>query len=288
MKITYKTVLLLLFVIFGHSIYGQFQDCSASTKLCDKGTFHFSSMEGMGLVDESQEGLLCSENFKEINSGWLRWNILKSGNLTFVLDPINSEDDLDFVLYRINSDCNDLEEIRCMASGRSYGNSERTTQPCEGRTGLSFESLDDFENSGCKYNDDNYLKFLQTEAGEEYVLFVNNFSSAKGFSITLEGTAEFRRFNSCLDFQIEENINILELFPNPAREEISIIYNKPESKPIEIQILNLQGQVVQSKLSNSTKLEQRENLSIGNLNPGTYLVRINQGKFSSTKRFIKQ
>ena len=288
MKINFTAILIFVFALSCSTIHGQSQDCFTSTKLCEKGTFHYLDMKGIGSVDESKEFLLCSKDFKEKNSYWLRWSILKEGNLTFVLDPINADDDLDFVLYKLRSDCDDLEELRCMSSGRTIGNGTRSGQPCEGKTGLSFESVDEFELSGCKFNDDNYLKFLQAEEGEEYILFVNNFTSPKGFSISLEGTAEFRKYDECFNLESDDHVNILEVFPNPALDEISVIYNKAYSNPIDIQILDIQGQIVWSKQSMSTPLEQRENIDVQDLLPGTYLVRINQGEFSSTRRFIKQ
>lgn len=288
MKNVYTSPLLFIFVLYSTFIFGQNQDCLSSTKLCEKATFHFTEMLGKGSVDESQHSLKCSNSFNEINSLWLRWDILKEGTLTFVIDPIDREDDLDFILYKVNSACKDLTEVRCMASGKTYGDSHRDGQPCEGRTGLSLASLDEFEVSGCKYNDDNYLKFLQTEAGEEYVLFVNNFSSPKGFSITFEGTSEFRKQDACLTVDDKDYINITEVFPNPALEEISVIYTKVNNEPIDIQVLNLQGQIVWSKESLSINTDQQEIINVADFASGTYLVRIIQGALSSTKQFIKQ
>ncbi len=55
-----------------------------------------------------------------------------------------------------------------MASGNIIGKNARSSSMCQGVTGLSYQSLDEFEKSGCKYNSDNFLKYLSAEADEEY------------------------------------------------------------------------------------------------------------------------
>jgi hypothetical protein len=97
----------------------------------------------------------CDLYIEESNSLWLEFEIGFDGTLIFTISPEVPHDDLDFILFRKSDDCQSLEEIRCMQSGISYGTDPRVSSRCSGKTGLDNMSIDEFELSGCKYNDDN-------------------------------------------------------------------------------------------------------------------------------------
>jgi hypothetical protein len=75
---------------------------------------------------------------------------------------------------------------------------------------------------------------------------------------------------------LASNSTTLELFPNPANENISLV-NLPEGGNL-VQVLDLTGKVVISKEINN----KIENLSLENLSKGAYFVRIQNRANSST------
>ncbi len=265
------------------------QDCSNPKVICSKGTFHIDNMKGFGSFNESKKNTICHNLISEDNSYWLKWSIKQGGILTFTLDPKSKKDDLDFILYKINKSCEDLIEVRCMASGRSYDNNTRILDNCTGETGLSLASVDEFETSGCKFNDDNYLKFLQTKEKEDYILFVNNYSSGNGFSFTIEGDSELEVYPSCEEGKEDKILSINGIFPNPAQHTINVNYTTSKILPLTYRVLTINGKYVKSETTNSVIMGANEHeLNIDDLSQGTYLLKIEQGDYSSTKRFIKQ
>lgn len=74
----------------------------------------------------------------------------------------------------------------------------------------------------------------------------------------------------------------IRVYPNPSSEIISI-NNHDISEGVTMDILNLTGQVVASyKLDNQTK-----SVSINELKPGNYIIRLNDGEHNTYQRFIK-
>ncbi|MDF1699373.1 MAG: T9SS type A sorting domain-containing protein [Saprospiraceae bacterium] len=264
------------------------QDCTSSKPICTKGTFHVNQMQGYGNDNESKRNTICHDYISEDNSYWLKWTINKGGVLTFILDPLSKVDDLDFVLYKTDNSCGNLVEVRCMASGRSFNNS-RINNNCIGETGLSLSSLDEFETSGCKFNDDNYLKFLSTNRDESYYLFVNNYTSGSGFSFTLEGDATLKKENGC-ESEIEElYLSLHSIAPNPADRTITINYSTQSKRPLVYHLMSINGESITSvPITGVNEGANFKEINIEHLSSGIYLLKLEQGIYSSTKRFIKQ
>jgi hypothetical protein len=76
------------------------------------------------------------------------------------------------------------------------------------------------------------------------------------------------------------NISSLDVYPNPASENININYTST-SKNYSIKIYDAVGSLVK-------EVETAKIISIADLKNGIYLLNIYDGKTSSTKRFIKQ
>lgn len=167
-------------------------DCVKSVILCDKSSFFIENLSGVG-TDRNEVFNTCIN--EEFASVWYTWTASINGSLTFVLQPNNPADDLDFSVYRLPSgirNCQDRMLIRCMASGETLGASNAQNAPCTGPTGLREGSSDIQEVAGCQLGDDNFLAPLQMIKGETYALIVNNYSqSGFGFSIEFGGTGEF-------------------------------------------------------------------------------------------------
>jgi gliding motility-associated-like protein len=175
-------------------------DCPQAAVLCDKSPFNVASVTGAG-NNNDEAASTCLGGLgtsSESNSTWFKWTCDQSGTLTFNLTPNSIADDLDFVVYELNSlnDCASRNELRCMAAGDfNY------PSPCMGVTGLRTSSNDNTETSGCVGNKDNFVSAINMVSGRSYALLVNNFSSSgSGFGVDFGGTGTFKGPNA--DFSI--------------------------------------------------------------------------------------
>lgn len=172
-------------------------DCVSAMDICKKQTYHIDKAGGEGADTREADFVACfmnGENFgqAEENSTWIKFEIEKSGTLTFVITPHKEDDDIDFVVYRLppNGDCKQKQIVRCMAAGDSEANFR--TSPCMGPTGLREGETDTSEDAGCADpGDNNWLAPLKVAKGEKYVLLVSNVTSrGPGFSINFAGSAK--------------------------------------------------------------------------------------------------
>ncbi|MFN0015790.1 MAG: hypothetical protein ACKVU2_14700 [Saprospiraceae bacterium] len=172
-------------------------DCWAAKEICKKQTYHIDKTGGEGEDPNEANFVACfmnGENYgqAEENSTWIRFEIEKSGSLTFFITPHKEDDDLDFVVYRLpaSGDCKQKQIVRCMAAGDSENNFR--VSPCMGKTGLREGESDASEDAGCADAGDNtWLAPLKVEKGEKYVILVSNVSSrGPGFSISFGGSAK--------------------------------------------------------------------------------------------------
>ena len=183
-------LLVLLSLICAQSMFAQDnRDCATALTLCGESPYHIIFTEGVGTPDPGVD-LTCLTI--EFNATWITWSIQQGGTLTFVLTPDSIGQDLDFGVYQMMSanDCKNKELVRCMASGENAGAPPPTWEICTGATGLSFGETDLEELAGCSAGDNNFLAPLETQAGEQYVLLVNNFGvEGAGYLLSFGGTA---------------------------------------------------------------------------------------------------
>jgi hypothetical protein len=213
-----------------------------------------------------------------------------SGIVTFFITPNNEADDIDFILYKANeisSLCETKSDIRCMASGESIGSTNDQSN-CMGVTGLDTRSLDKIEMNGCKFSDDNFLKFLDAENDETYVLFINNYDSDKGFSILFDGTADFEVLEECLDDKNKLLIQLLNIFPNPSQDLINLSIISKNEELVSVSLLNLEGKKVKSFNYNIFKGKQTISLDISYLPSGNYFLKIDNDKVHLVDKFTKE
>ena len=131
---------------------------------------------------------------------------------------------------------------------------------------------------------------METQAGEAYVLLVENFSGAGGFTMDLCGSALLPCDTSdCTTLvSVEEpghaKINI---FPNPSTSGIFTL-QWPESNPGKalVEIYTATGQLVYRR---SLPPEQREaQIELNGLPDGLYILRWQSKTGYSVERFIIQ
>lgn len=194
----YKLTALLLFISFTWILQAQnHADCTTAMDICKKQVYHIDQTGGEGRDDTEADFIACfmnSENFgnAEENSTWIKFEIAKSGTLTFAITPHRLDDDIDFVVFKLpaNGDCNSRQIVRCMAAGDSPENA--FSSRCMGETGLRLGEKDTSEDAGCNDTLDNaWLAPLRVVEKEKYVILISNVTSrGPGFSIRFGGSAK--------------------------------------------------------------------------------------------------
>jgi len=192
LKLFAKTLIMLL---FWQGAYSQVvQDCVDAIPICNNtpinggtngfGIDDFNGAASSGCLEQTTTGAI------ESNSAWYRFRTAEAGQLGFNIGH-NSNEDWDFALYRA-SDCSSLgEPIRC----NFFDNSENTSF-----IGVGEDPTGDEDSV-------HYEDWLQVEAGEDYYLFINNFSNLNsGFSIQFTGEIWVDYPNSALDCSIVSNL----------------------------------------------------------------------------------
>ena len=176
-------------------------DCDGAVKLCDMSDVKVAGLSGGGKNNTEIESTSCFKNPNnsstplESNSSWYKWTCAKSGTLTFDIIPNNSTDDLDFILYELSGTstnaCGTRNILRCSATACPY--------VVNGVVGLNMTATDVSEimtdngdPNACNSTALNgYVKYVDMVAGRTYVLMVDNFSTASGFTIKFGGTGIF-------------------------------------------------------------------------------------------------
>jgi hypothetical protein len=281
--------ILILSLTFSSLIAGQskYKDCGDAFSVCKFGTYYFADVEGIGNIDALNKDLCRNIAVAETNSSWIKFKIKKDGILTFLITPFDLKDDIDFILYNtFNMNCESKRDIRCMATGQNIGATD-SEKNCLGATGLDYRSLDNVELQGCKFSDDNFLKFLDAKAGETYTLFINNFDSKNGFSILFDGTGELEFLSDCIDDKNLLSMQLLEIYPNPATNILNVSLFSANNDPVNLELLTLSGQLVTELKHKGAPGNLIIPVDISLLSAGTYLLRIKNNSNNLVEKFVK-
>lgn len=196
---TQKLPVLFLFIVATGLNAQSHADCDKAMDICKKQNYSIDKTGGIGANTREADFMSCFMNGEnngqaEENSTWIKFEIEKSGTLTFTITPHRVDDDIDFVVYKLPADgkCRfeAMPVIRCMAAGDAGMNA--ITSTCMGETGLREGELDTSEDAGCSDPADNtWLAPLKVVAGEKYMLLISNVSSSgPGFNIRFGGSAK--------------------------------------------------------------------------------------------------
>lgn len=151
------------------------QNCLSATPVCQQTYSQNLSYSGGGTVNELSPNNTCLLT-GETNSVWYIFTAQTSGTFIF---SINTANDYDFALYNItNSGCNlgGVTPVRCNYSGDNGG------------TGLELPAGGGNISFGA--SDDPFMPGVNVQAGETYVLLVNNYTGDQtGYTITFGGSA---------------------------------------------------------------------------------------------------
>ena len=287
-----KQIYFYFFILLGFSSYAQndYSDCAKAFSVCKPDIYYFDNISGNGGQKESLKSNCDYVTLEETNSVWMKFKIKSDGIVTFLITPFEHDDDIDFILYKadnLDNLCTTKSDIRCMASGKNIG-SDTDDSRCLGVTGLDSRSIDNVELNGCKFSDDNFLKFLDAKKGETYVLFVNNYASHNGFSILFDGTADFEYLDDCLDDKNQLSMQILNVYPNPSKDIINLSILSKSDEEVNINILNIEGKEVNSFKKTIIKGNQSLSFNVAHLPSGNYFVKIENENVHLIDKFVKE
>ncbi len=101
------------------------------------------------------------------------------------------------------------------------------------------------------------------------------------------GCYEFQMVSDTDDIAIDQSTKLLVL-PNPARTDAAVILDSEVQGVIAIELVNVQGQLLQQTTQYKGRGEETIPLSVATLPAGVYLVRVHQAGVTYTTRFVKQ
>ncbi|MBK8565074.1 MAG: T9SS type A sorting domain-containing protein [Saprospiraceae bacterium] len=256
-------------------------DCDNPMLLTNMDPVTIDSVVGEGVEDDLSGTCIA----QEFSPTWFSWQIAQPGTLTFVLTPLDTFDDLDFAVFRFNDNVLCQEKIlkRCMAAGENVGAPWSESLPCLGPTGLNLTETDFEENPGCSNGNNNFLKFLQCQAGENYALVVNNFtSSGQGFTLEWGGTATFSSNPAGINSPTREELGQqLSIGPNPTSHRLQV-FGLESGKVMPYRIVDNLGRLVRS---GQLQTDNRS-LDVSMLVSGVYFMNLVRDDIQHVFKFV--
>jgi hypothetical protein len=128
------------------------------------------------------------------------------------------------------------------------------------------------------YNENNLPDPVIVESGKANVRFTSNaFQNGPGWEISYG--------NNILgvDSKKHEDVKDIVIFPCPANEYVNIQIGGQFKFPVQLNLIDLTGKILESKIINENVLE----LFIGDLPNGVYILQVNSSNYSSNTKLIK-
>jgi hypothetical protein len=99
-------------------------------------------------------------------------------------------------------------------------------------------------------------------------------------------TLQFAQLNVGLNEQASTGKVSFGLYPNPAKNNTSLMFSLREDAAVNVKICNMIGQEVRNYKSSGTSGDNNISLELGNLPSGVYLVSVRAGNAESVKKLI--
>ncbi|MBK7872748.1 MAG: PKD domain-containing protein [Saprospiraceae bacterium] len=80
----------------------------------------------------------------------------------------------------------------------------------------------------------------------------------------------------------------LKLYPNPAKDQLNLEFNLPQSGDYQLNIFSLEGKLLQSRNESAASGKNITQVQIGDLPTGVYFLRIQSNEHIKTLKFVKQ
>ena len=95
---------------------------------------------------------------------------------------------------------------------------------------------------------------------------------------------------NCIALGVEKNTNepVLDIYPNPAQNTISVSINDLSNEPTNLTIKNLLGQVVYNDKLPVNNNHLAKEIDLKNLSCGVYLISLESNHTRIIKKFVKQ
>ena len=85
-------------------------------------------------------------------------------------------------------------------------------------------------------------------------------------------------------------IEFAAIYPNPAKEKLSVVIAAPSSQNLNIVITDISGRTVKQETLFANEGNNQLNLNVAGLQSGTYLIKVscNNGCEAAVQKFVKQ
>ena len=80
----------------------------------------------------------------------------------------------------------------------------------------------------------------------------------------------------------------MKIFPNPTEEKLKINLEVGESQNVKLEVFSLRGNKIMDEMVPSDGNMLNYEIAIGNLSPGTYMLKLTEKRGSVVKKFVKK
>jgi outer membrane protein OmpA-like peptidoglycan-associated protein len=190
-------------------------DCAKALNIPIYKKHHHIAPGGYGSVLEFEHNGMQSGKYfdREHHTVWYNFTIPNDGYLTFDLIPDTVKDDYDFILFR-NGGRGTCDSIKAKTLLPVRANISQNAPKTKGLTGLSATGRLDYNPPGAH---DNYSKGLKVNAGERYILVVDNvYENGRGHTLKFYFEFKLRGFvlDSTTSKPLHANLALKELKTN--------------------------------------------------------------------------
>jgi hypothetical protein len=100
--------------------------------------------------------------------------------------------------------------------------------------------------------------------------------------------AELKAQADCEDLSSIDDLDIVQMYPNPADDRLNIVFTQKTMSNLEISFVDITGEEL-SKVSILPNAGQNRYIAdVSDFVPGTYLVRLKQGDKAVVKPIVKK
>lgn len=140
----------------------------------------------------------------------------------------------------------------------------------------------DFPNSGVWYN---YFDDQSIEIGED--LKWNTTLERGDYYLFTTLELENPQLGTGINAELEYTHNAINLYPNPAQSQLTILLDNGAKGQIDIKVLDLNGKTLIAKSSYSLTNTMEDTLNINSLNEGIYILQVQTESNVMNRKFLK-
>ena len=217
-------------------------------------------------------------------------------------------DDIDFILEQFNPDGNNWLKTRISVNGPNV-NRLPAASYCNGaNSGLKDSESPNPELDGCNpttiVNSDGYVLTVNAAIGSKYRLFVNNWYTNDGFTISFTNDPITScKFTSCRastqnGSKISSNGNNknpneilnseLLIAPNPTNEIFTATYEQTEKENAIFELYDYSGRLIEIQKSDAEQYRHTISFDLNNKPNGLYYLKVKTQSNQISKPIIKQ